>query len=708
MQNDHKPRKKRNYIFWLAALLALVMGGGMVASSLMDWQQYKPMIEAKATEALGRKVSINGSLDGMLFPLTRITVKDVVIANVKGGKAENFLTLASATVELSPLSLLAGRVDVSEITFEQPIVNLEQYQSGNNNWQFGAKTTTATAVGESAAAGASAPAWLNLQKLRLENGRIDFWQEVGNQRQVLDKLVLKAGVDLAAKRADWDLTGLYQAQELRSTGKLAPGQNGIDVTADIGHGIGNMSFVGVVADVIANPKNHLTANGKWTASLFGDALNGSGVIALQNKELNLDDVALAMGATKFTGNATIKLLEPMVVDAKFQADTIDVAAVQKTLAALATEANKIMPAASSGQKTEKSAAGGLPVRGNANLRVTKVILPNGMSAERLAVIASTMDGKTINIQRLGADLPGDTSLDLSGAYQLAGAGFDGRMQITWGNLPKFVAALGMPENAWLMAQPARAELKTGLRTDASAIRLSGYQFDHGDLRSNGDASWSMADKAFSHKGKTTHPNLQKLLAKPLPVNGALAIDSDVSGRIGDAGLDYASLQGTLSTRLNDGIVDGIDLKRISLRLRELNGLQDFTDLVQQTKQTGTTKFDSASADWTIVRGVMDTKNIAVKSDVVAVAGVGQVPLAAQTMDIKARVNFIDHAQVPAVGVRAFGPWAAPQQEYDTAALQGFLAQRALGKTIDKTIGKEKLQEKIDKQADKLLNKLFGQ
>jgi uncharacterized protein involved in outer membrane biogenesis len=703
-----KTSKKSNYVFWVAILLALVFGGGAVFSALVDWQKYKPMIEAKAAEALGRTVSIRGKISGTLFPITKITAEDIVIANVPDGKAEQFLTLQELTVELSPMSLLSGQVDVLRIDLTAPKIYLEEYRDGGNNWQFGmaAPAAAKTAAPQSAQESA-APAWLNLHQLTITDGTIQFWQQAGGQTKSVAAIKAKASLNLAVRQADWDVAAIYAGQEIQSTGSITPAKDGMAVDAKITGGIGEFVFKGQ----LDQPAGGLAASGDWTAKLLDNALSASGKLHYADNELVLNAVAADFAQSKLQGEASLKFLDPLVVDTKWQIDQIDLALWQKAAQSLsgklaaAMDMNAATPTLPADKEPKTNA---LPVRGNANIRVGKIKLPGGVEAQRVALIASTMDGQTVNIQRLGADLPGDSNADLTGAYRIAGGSFDGRLRLAIGNFPKLLEAVGVADNDWLRAQPARAELKTALVADAAHVELRDYTWRHGDLDSSGNASYNFTAHSFTHVGAWQHPNLQKLMAKNLPVNGQLAVKADIAGRLNDAGLDYTSLQGKIATALNNGTIDGVDLKRISLRLQSLNGWQDFADLLNQGKQGGTTKFDSASADWTMLRGVMETKNIALKSDVIQAGGQGQIQLAKQELDINTRVNFIDHPKVPPLGVRLFGAMAAPQQQFDTAAIQAYFAQRVINKVIEKNIDQEKLQQEIDKQKDKLLNKLFGQ
>ena len=74
----------------LLVLVIVVIGAVLAAPLYLDVNQYKGKIEKTASEMLGRKVVIDGNISVSLFPTTSLSVENVKVANIKGGKASHF------------------------------------------------------------------------------------------------------------------------------------------------------------------------------------------------------------------------------------------------------------------------------------------------------------------------------------------------------------------------------------------------------------------------------------------------------------------------------------------------------------------------------------------------------------------------------------------------------------------------------------------
>lgn len=711
-----KPVKKGgNYIFILAAVFAIIMAAGAGVSGFLDWQQYKPIIEEKASAALGRKVVIAGELTGMLFPVTTITVRDIRIANAPGGRAEYMAKIGAVELSLSPLSLLSGKVDINRISLVRPEIFLEAYRDGGNNWQFSGADGAATASGATTGAGGTDSGlrpMLVLRDIAIDDAKIDFWQQKTGHSQIFDKLIIQAGLDLTDRTGKLRLEGQYRAEPLVLELDFAPAApNTMTLSAKARWQNFAITFNGRGADFLASPPPPLSAEGDWQLTLPADTpITIQGFVQANAQELNLEKITAAIAGSTITGDASVKLLEPPVVDAKLSLDKFDPTAWQKTLASLSLPLSADGDAAPNKAKT--GAEKNLGLRGNMNLRIQKLILRPDFALSGGAILASTMDGRMINIQRLGAQADGDSNIDLSGSYDLPKQNFAGRMRLNIGNLHALLAKAGLDKNPWLAAQPSRLELTGDLRLSGETIGLTDYRLTHGALQSRGVAEFNWRSRDFRWQGQGEHPDLEKFLAQKLPLNGALQLTADISGRMPATGIDYQSLQGQGRVELQNGIIRGPDFKQLSLRLKELNAIQDFIAVFNNTQTQIDNPFKILSADWHMLRGVIKSQNVQFQSPFAISDGQGEINLPQRTIDSRNRLVFVDHLKLPALGVRLFGPWAAPEKELDSAAIQAYLAQRALGRVIDKNVNTDKLQQKIDKVLQKpggqILKNLLGQ
>jgi uncharacterized protein involved in outer membrane biogenesis len=117
----------------LIALGVLVLGGGVLVS-VWDWNWFRPMAEARASAALGRKVTI-ANLRVKLGWKPVLIAEGVQIANPDG--SPRFADIARLTVVADAVaSLRAGAAVLPDIVVDQPVVEGVQDAAGHANWDF--------------------------------------------------------------------------------------------------------------------------------------------------------------------------------------------------------------------------------------------------------------------------------------------------------------------------------------------------------------------------------------------------------------------------------------------------------------------------------------------------------------------------------------------------------------------------------------------
>lgn len=116
-----------------AGVLLLLL---IVAPFLIPADAYRSRIEAAALERTGRELKINGPLHVALFPSLGVTAGNVTLANVPGGRAPYMAAIGDLRVAVRFWPLLSGRIEVSEIVLDRPVINLERDKAGRGNWTF--------------------------------------------------------------------------------------------------------------------------------------------------------------------------------------------------------------------------------------------------------------------------------------------------------------------------------------------------------------------------------------------------------------------------------------------------------------------------------------------------------------------------------------------------------------------------------------------
>ncbi len=121
---------KKKFLIFIGVIL-VIFGLLLVAPGLVDGNKFKPLIEDGFEAATGRQIIIGGDLSLKLIPSPALSVKDVSLANIPGGAAENFLELDRLDLRLEFLPLLSGDYKITSLVLEGGTINLERDAAGN-------------------------------------------------------------------------------------------------------------------------------------------------------------------------------------------------------------------------------------------------------------------------------------------------------------------------------------------------------------------------------------------------------------------------------------------------------------------------------------------------------------------------------------------------------------------------------------------------
>lgn len=129
-------RKAISRIVMILAIIPLLVFLAFVgAVSFMDFNQYKPQLEAEFFEKTQRKLKINGEVNVSVIPF-EVHVQQVELKNPDGFKSENLATLDSVQIELSVWQLFMHRkLAILGVELEKAQIYLTRNAAGENNWQ---------------------------------------------------------------------------------------------------------------------------------------------------------------------------------------------------------------------------------------------------------------------------------------------------------------------------------------------------------------------------------------------------------------------------------------------------------------------------------------------------------------------------------------------------------------------------------------------
>lgn len=114
------------------ALIGLIL----VAPSLIPSATLKSQITTRASEALGRTVSVDGDIRISVFPRVTVSASGARIANAPGFGEHPLAQVDTIRLNVGLFALLGGTLDVQDFVFIRPTLALETKANGNNNWTF--------------------------------------------------------------------------------------------------------------------------------------------------------------------------------------------------------------------------------------------------------------------------------------------------------------------------------------------------------------------------------------------------------------------------------------------------------------------------------------------------------------------------------------------------------------------------------------------
>ncbi len=235
---------------WIAIIIALLSVAAtavFVVVPRIPVDHFKPEINTKLSQALGRQVSIDGPLRLRVVPQLAVSIQDVKIENMAGGSQPLMARIDALNLQASFFPLLQGKIDVGAIVLNEPNILLEIGRDGTANWSFTPAPVDQTQSGQSvptippaedgsAAVPSSDPlasspsgagleqqlTRLDIRDFRINKGRVTYLDQRSGYRQTLTLPNLKGSLSGSEQRLT--LTGAlgWQSLEMAYDLELSP------------------------------------------------------------------------------------------------------------------------------------------------------------------------------------------------------------------------------------------------------------------------------------------------------------------------------------------------------------------------------------------------------------------------------------------------------------------------------------------------------
>lgn len=117
-------------VLWLAAAALLLV----VVLAFFPWDLLRGPLSRAVSERIGRPFEITRHLDLRLGRRLTVQADGVVVGNPAWAREPHLLQAESAELELRWWPLLRGRLDISRLSLQQPVLGLERQADGRRTW----------------------------------------------------------------------------------------------------------------------------------------------------------------------------------------------------------------------------------------------------------------------------------------------------------------------------------------------------------------------------------------------------------------------------------------------------------------------------------------------------------------------------------------------------------------------------------------------
>jgi AsmA protein len=283
----------------------------IVLPFLIPVSVYKEQIVEQVRIATGRELKIDGDLRLSVWPAFGVKIEKVSFANVAGAAEAQMAAMETMVVGAELFPLLSGKLNVTEVRFEKPVIHLEIDAQGRGNWVFDGARATAPAQPGATATGGD----VSFADARIVDGILTYRDARTGTAQRIDGInatVRMPGLDqpMTVEGAlTWNKEEIDVDVAVADPRALSSGAKS-NVTFKVGGDVLNASFDGeldAATNVAAGNVDFGTASVKRLAAWVGVAAPD----------------ADRFGAIKVAGAVTIRPELIALKDAKFSAEAVE-------------------------------------------------------------------------------------------------------------------------------------------------------------------------------------------------------------------------------------------------------------------------------------------------------------------------------------------------------------------------------------------------
>lgn len=541
----------RKLLIGLGVLVVVLVAAVLVVPGLIDWNGYKPEIQAAVRQATGRDLRLEGDIGLSVLPSPSLSVENVAFANIDGGTAPDMVSLESLRVHVALMPLLTGNVHVTSVTLVKPTILLERLADGRTNWQLSGAETTSGAASGSASGGngeptGDAPA-VALDAAVIEDGTLIYRDAAGDAEHRVE--ALNATVSATGLQGPFEVDGslAYQGLPLSltaSVGRLdeqrpsavrlvlaAAGKAltaSVDGSVDMSAGPGFNGSAKIEAPDLGQAVERLASTiGGAPAPAFGagQKLAVTATVSGSPKAVELADLAVTVGETRLQGTVSAALGDVPAIDARLTGNRLDLDAL------MPKPAGPSQAAPSSGSPSAGGTASGQPAGGPAAF-----VLPSGIGASldvaidalqyrgasiRKVRLSGDLAGGAANLRLATAQLPGGTEVTVTGTATPGDDGpqFVGRVEAVSDNLRGTLDWAGVDTAGVAPDRLRKASIRAAIDATPRKVEITDWTMELDTTKAKGGLTLVVRERpAFGLSLEVDRINIDAYL----PAGGAAA------------------------------------------------------------------------------------------------------------------------------------------------------------------------------------------
>jgi len=121
---------------WIAGILLSLLLLVVLLAAFIDWNLLRAPIGRWVSNSSGRSLAINGDLSVDVSWPPRIVANDIVLGNAAWSRQPEMARIKRLDFRINLVKLLAGHLEIPELTLSEPHVALEVNHDGAPNWVF--------------------------------------------------------------------------------------------------------------------------------------------------------------------------------------------------------------------------------------------------------------------------------------------------------------------------------------------------------------------------------------------------------------------------------------------------------------------------------------------------------------------------------------------------------------------------------------------